>query len=214
VLRNLQFGKNLGSLFVVSLNTRISILIIWYKTKSFELNIVEHMSILTDISSQHIVIGNAEVMNSALINFRQFINRQSTTVLLREVDELIRQQPNMFEFSDGVLKMFNSSIKWQTFIHGGFSSESIQQAIKFSKLPQYQVFSRLISYNTPIYLTRQPLFDVFNSNDLLVSRELYDIELKLFNIYSMPKQGPKLVKSFDEFIDNMNNLFYLHWYVY
>jgi hypothetical protein len=155
------------------------------------------MSTLTDISSQQIVIGNAELIDSALINFRQFIARQSTTFLLREVDELIRQQPNMFQFSDGALKMSNSLIKWQTFIHGGFSSERIQQSIKFSKVPQYQIFCRLISYNTPIYLTRQPIFDVFNSNDFLVSRELYDIELKLFNIYSMPKQGPKFVESFD-----------------
>jgi hypothetical protein len=87
-----------------------------------------------------------------------------------------------------------------------FSSEGVLQAIRFFKAPEYEVFCRLISYSTPIYSTTQPLIDVFKSDTLMTVKQL-----QRFNIRSVSIQSLKFIKSFDQIINNLNNLF-LYWY--
>ncbi|CAF1202486.1 unnamed protein product [Rotaria sordida] len=65
----------------------------------------------------------------------------------------------------------------------------------------------------PIYSTNQPLYNVFKSKALLTPRELHPIELQIFNIHSLSNELPKFVKSFDQFVNNLNDLFYFYcWY--
>ncbi|CAF5028397.1 unnamed protein product, partial [Rotaria sp. Silwood1] len=96
---------------------------------------------------------------------------------------------------------------------GDFNSEGIRQATKYIDTPEYEVFSRLISYNMPVYSTNQPLYDVFSSKALLMPRQLHPLELQLFNVLSLSNELPKFVKSFGQFVNNLNNLFFFYWYV-
>lgn len=147
------------------------------------------------------------------IDFRQFINRQPITNILNICIELSRKNSDFFKFCNGVLTIHNSSVKWPSFIRAGFNSESIHQVSMFRGIPEYDVFCRLISYNTPIYCTRQPIFDIFKSDQSLIPRDLYDLELQLFNVNLSSNNLPKIVKTFDEFINNLNKFFLFHWYV-
>ncbi|CAF3846928.1 unnamed protein product [Rotaria sp. Silwood1] len=154
-----------------------------------------------------------EGIDEVSMNFGQFLEQQRTTNILSKCTDLCAQYPSFFKLSNGALTMSNSSIKWPTVIHSGFSSESIRQAAKYIDIPEYKVFCRLISYNMPIYSTNQPLYDVFKSKALLISRELHPIELQIFNIHSLSNELPKFVKSFDQFVNNLNDLFYFYcWY--
>ncbi|CAF1191926.1 unnamed protein product [Rotaria sordida] len=154
-----------------------------------------------------------EDFNEVSMNFGEFLEQQTSTSVLTNCIDLCRQHRNFFKVSNGVLTLSNSSIKWPTIIHGGFNSEGIRQATKYIDTPEYEVFSRLISYNMPLYSTNQPLYDVFNSKALLMPRQLHPLELQLFNVYSLSNELPKFVKSFDQFINNLNNLFFFYcWY--
>jgi hypothetical protein len=140
------------------------------------------------------------------------INKPATNILEKFV-QLSIQYPHLFELSNGVLNLCNSSVKWSSFIQPGFNSESIREAIQFYGIPEYEVFSRLISYNTPIYSTQQPIIDMFKSNALVTSRDLHRLELQLFNIRQISNKDVKFIKSVDQFINNFNNLFFFHWYL-
>lgn len=152
--------------------------------------------------------------NNLSIGFRDFIDQQSTTDIVDTCIDLSRKNPHFFKLSNGVLSIANSSVKWPSFIQRGFNSQSIQQAVIYTGLPEYEVFMRLLSYNAPIYCTTQPMVDVFKNADSLVSRDLYNLELELFHINSLSNELPKFVKSFDEFVNNLNKLFLFYWYVY
>ncbi|CAF1231812.1 unnamed protein product [Adineta ricciae] len=161
------------------------------------------------MASQEMVYDSAHSIDDVPANFREFVSRQKNITLLREINELIRLEPKRFQYADGVFSMSNSSIKWASFIYGGFSSACLQASIKFCKEQECEVFFRLISYNPPIYSTRQPLFDVFKSNDLLLARKLHYLELELFNIRPILTEEPSFVKSFDQFLNNMDQKFCL-----
>jgi hypothetical protein len=155
-----------------------------------------------------------QVSNGSGTNFQRFFDRQTTTNILHKFIRLSAQYSNIFQLSNGVLNIHNSYVKWSCYIQRGFNSESIREATKFAGTYEYDVFCRLISYNTPIYSTRQPMIDVFRSNVLFTPRQLYGLELQLFNIQPVSNQQAKFVKSFDEFMNNFNSLFFLNWYVY
>jgi hypothetical protein len=157
--------------------------------------------------------NNTEDMNASPINFKQFIDQQKATNILEKFIQLSIQYPFQFKLSNGILSLSNSCVKWSSFIQPGFSSESIRQAIQFSDTAEHQVFSRLISYNTAIYSTRQPLIDVFKCNVLVTPRELYDLEVELFNVQQLSNGNVKFIRSFEQFMNNFNNLFFFYWYV-
>ncbi|CAF3381060.1 unnamed protein product, partial [Rotaria socialis] len=154
-----------------------------------------------------------EDLNDASISFQQFFDQQTATSIITICTEISIRHRYLFQFSNGFLTMNNSSIQWPSFIHAGFNSESIIRAMKFIGSREYDIFCRLISYNMPMYSTNQPLYDVFKTNVLLKKRDLYDMEIEIFNVHLVSKPLPKFVKSFEEFINNLNNLFFFHsWY--
>jgi hypothetical protein len=155
-----------------------------------------------------------QVIDRSTTNFQRFLNQQMTTNILHKFIRLSTQYSNIFQLSNGVLNIRNSSVKWSSSIEAGFNSESIREATNFTGTYEYDVFCRIISYNTPIYSTRQPMIDVFRSNVSLTPRQLYGLELQLFNIQIISNQQAKFVKSFDEFMNNFNNLFFFNWYVH
>ncbi|CAF1603983.1 unnamed protein product [Adineta ricciae] len=159
------------------------------------------------MASQEFVFDSGNCVNRVPINFREFFSRQINISLLNEINEFIALQPNRFQYADGVFSMSNCCVKWPSFIYGGFSSASLEAAIKYFGEQEYEVFCRLVSYNPPIYSTRQALIDVFKINDLLLPRKLHRLESELFNICAISTGEPSFVKSFDEFINNMNEKF-------
>jgi hypothetical protein len=164
-------------------------------------------------TEQVITNNNTNQMNSLSLNFRLFLNRQQPVNLMSKYDDLARKHPNLFHYTYGGLFISHSSIKWSAFILSGFSSESIQEAKRYFGAPEFEVFCRLVSYNPPTYSTIQPMVNVFENKGFLKPRNLHKLEMDLFNIFSRSNKTIVFVNSFDEFINNLNNLFSFHRYL-
>ncbi|CAF3618269.1 unnamed protein product [Rotaria socialis] len=141
--------------------------------------------------------------------FRDFLDQQATTSIMTICVQMCAQYENVFQLSNGILMLRNSSIKWPPFIQAGFNSKSIRETEMFFGIPEYEAFCRLVSYNIPIYSTHQVLIDILKNSNLLIPRQLHDLELQIFNIGSLSSHTPKYVKSFDQFMNNFNKLFFL-----
>jgi hypothetical protein len=164
-------------------------------------------------TEQTISNNNTNHMNSLSLNFRFFLNRQQPVNLMSKYNDLARKHPNLFDYTYGGLFICHSSIKWSAFILSGFSSESIHEVKRYFGAPEFEVYCRLISYNPPTYSTTQPMFNVFENKAFLRLRNLHKLEMDIFNIFSIPNKPISFVNTFDEFINNLNNLFSFHRYL-